>query len=509
MNHLTEVVRVLKQSRDPRCKTIDSAFASNNHSTISKLYRGLLTGVYKSDSDAAQDLYGSKPDDIRYATVKTRLRRKALNSLILLNPIARGFSMYTHAQYQCHKGVFIVQTLLLLGARRTAVRYGQYYLRKCQDLELTSLSLELMNLLRLDSSLRGDQMKFEKYTNSIRDAQETLLAESEAWQYCGRLDLNLVRSAHPGELSHLSKEYEERLDHLSHSVNSFAFALNRFRVQYYSCLFQGNFRRIFELSDKMLKFLGERPYMENNMVISEIAYKKLGACLHLRAYDDGREAAEAGLKLLKEGSNNWFYFLQQYLLLSLHTFHFEKSAEIVSLVINHPRFSGLPSALQEGWRLNQLYVNYAFEISEDKLVAGLTAKSKDPLQKLLELAPTLSQDKQGHKVSLLILHILYLLEIGDFNGIIDRMEALKLYRARYLKTAQFPKTAAFFKLLSIMENNSFSYKLVKEKSEKTYEQLIASSENQEEINEGLQILPYDWLWQKILERLKEYELKHA
>ena len=129
------------------------------------------------------------------------------------------------------------------------------------------------------------------------------------------------------------------------------------------------------------------------------------------------------------------------------------------------------------------------------------------LEVLLNLTPTLSADKQGHRASLLILHILYLLEIGDFNGIIDRMEALRLYRARYLKATQFPKTASFFKLLQIMENNSFSYKLVKEKGEKEYQKLISATENQEEINEGLQILPYDWLWLKILDRLKEYEAK--
>lgn len=429
---------------------------------------------------------------------------------MLLNLKKAGYSDYGQAQYIAYRTLFVVQSLLLLGGRRVASRIAMKAIKNCHTYHLTSVELELVQLLRIDASLKANFAEFDRLTARISTLMHDLQAETVALGYYGELTMHLgKRLKDAKELATQANEYSNRLRELDSTSNSFTFRTNYFRVQHYSLTLSGRFSEVIELCDSAIGYYSSMPQFAKSVVVSEFAYRKLDACLKSRDFQHGAEAAATSISLLKEGSNNWFTIQYLYSLLLLHTIRFEQAYDLVNTVLNHDRFASMPPILQENWKIVELHVLYAMDLLQHEGGKVTKVKPENRLEALLQVAPTVAQDKQGSKVSLLILHILYLLEIGDFNGIIDRMEALRLYRARYLKAAQFPKTASFFKLLQIMENNSFSYKLVKEKGEKEYEKLIASTENQEEINEGLQILPYDWLWLKILDRLKEYEEKFA
>jgi hypothetical protein len=89
--------------------------------------------------------------------------------------------------------------------------------------------------------------------------------------------------------------------------------------------------------------------------------------------------------------------------------------------------------------------------------------------------------------------------------IISRMDALKTYRTRYLQVSSNKQSAIFFKMLMIMENCSFGYKETSKKAQKYYDKLLEVSSDADEMQEGLQILPFDWLWKQVLEMLKSKE----
>ena len=56
-----------------------------------------------------------------------------------------------------------------------------------------------------------------------------------------------------------------------------------------------------------------------------------------------------------------------------------------------------------------------------------------------------------------------------------------------------------------METNNFSYELTKQKSARYFEKMKTTAADFNEIQDGLQVLPFDWLWNKILEMLKQKE----
>lgn len=510
MKYLIEIARILERSRGPQSRIIRPLDATKSRDKVSRLYQAARSGEFTTDASASQALFSVEPQNVEYAVVKSRLKRRMLNTVITLDLSKGGFSRFAQAQYACHRGVFVMQALLMLGARSVARRVAKKVLLTSSRYGFSKPKLEALLNLRVDASIRGDYTAFKRLSTEISSCAADVAAETEVYRMFLELDLAGVKRAMPSrEARQLAETYASVAEELANTCSTLDFSISYYRLLVYAESMKGNHRRTSEICDKAFDYFSGLSTVSTTVYLSEFSFRKLEACLFLRDYVGGRDAVARGLGLVNAGSNNWFFFNQTFVLLLLNTQQFEEAHSLISEVRNHPRFTMLPQPQIEYWEILRRFSDFANDqvvLRDDQSGHSIRAAKLDSV---LRLASTLKSDKQGHKVSLLILHILYLLEIGDFDGIIDRMEALRLYRARYLKTAQFPKTASFFKLLTIMENNSFSYKLVKEKGEKEYQKLLESNENQEEINEGLQILPYDWLWQKILERLKEYEEANA
>jgi hypothetical protein len=484
VRQLAEVARIIDRGRDPREKAFELK-KNGRISRLNRLYVGAVSGTITSDEVAATEVFGVTPQDSAYATAKSRLKRRLLNAIMLLNLKRAGYSKYSQAQYSGYRTLFIVQSLLLLGGRRVAMKIAKNAIVYCKAYHLTGLELELLTLLRTDASLRADSVKFTEFSTRIEELLQDLQAESRALSYYGELVIQIgKRSKDIEDLSELATQRAKALAELPYDCATFSFRVNFYRINFYALDMSGRFKEVVKLCDEALAYFNRLPEFASSVAVSEFAFRKLDACLKIRDLENGEQAASLAKSLLKEGSNNWFMIQSHYCYLLLHSSRFEEAYRIVGDATGHPRFANLPTLNQEQWKICELHVLYAVDRLESEGGRINKVRPDARLDAIKQVAPTLSQDKQGHKVSLLILHILYLLEIGDFNGIIDRMEALKLYRARYLKASQFPKTASFFKLLQIMENNSFNYKLVKEKGEKEYQKLIDSTENQEEINAG-------------------------
>ena len=58
-------------------------------------------------------------------------------------------------------------------------------------------------------------------------------------------------------------------------------------------------------------------------------------------------------------------------------------------------------------------------------------------------------------------------------------------------------------MLQIMEANSFDPKTTYQKGKKYFDRLSISTADVSEVQDGLQILPFDWLWETIISMLEK------
>ena len=130
--------------------------------------------------------------------------------------------------------------------------------------------------------------------------------------------------------------------------------------------------------------------------------------VQLRDFFNGKQAAEKCLKLLEEGTFNWFKYYEMYFVLCMHTEQYDQAFQIYNKIVNHRRFSFLQSNIKEIWKIYGAYLDYL--IANGKVPIAEEAKSvfKFKLGKFLNETPIFSKDKRGLNIAILVIQILFL-----------------------------------------------------------------------------------------------------
>ncbi len=507
MRYFSEIIRVIESLQDTRIEIADEDIRTSEESQLSKLYSGIRVGTIANDSDAARILYGAPSLDTRYTTLKSRLKRRLLNGLFHLDLRRAGYSQYSQAIYKSRKRVFIVNTLIHLGARTTGSRLAASALAEALRYGLTIDVLELAFQLRNNAGLTNDVKAYDRFNSIVHISLDTLQAEYLSWEYyeLAIRDLSSVTNT-TTEFSASLKIHIEELRPAFERLDSFTLSLNYFRLRIFFAESRSEPQETVSVCDEAIAYLLARPHLYSNPRLAEFSIKKLEAHIVLRDYAEGSKAATECASLLKPGTNVWFAYAENYLLLHMHTEHFIEAEALFSEVTSHPRFEALPDLWKEQWKIFELYLLFALRSRPE--YDTLPIQKKFDLKSFLRFVPVAAKDKHGMYIAVLIAHVLYTLEAGDFDDIIVRMESLKTYRSKYLRASANRRSSLFFRMLTIMENNSFSYTLTKKKSEPYFRKLLETKAEQSETNEELQVIPYEWLWRRVLDLLRDYEIKH-
>jgi hypothetical protein len=504
MKYLSEVTRIVTTFREPTVEIIDENSALSSEDSISKLYAGLKNGLITTDQKAAEVVYGKPVIDTKYSTLKNRLKRRLLNSLFFLNIKPPTFSEYASALYQSNKYLFLVKTLVALGGRNTAMKLAQTGLTHAQKYNITSNTIEFLVIIRGYSSFLGNEKNYDTYNAQFKHAQKTYEAECLAQEYQDRISLKFaLTSAEQPEMIGIMKGYCDDLRDLRSTYDSKNLSYNYFRIQNLSYQISREYQQAVATCNEAEKYISEKPHLFNRNQLAEFSLQKLVCYLTLREYEKGKETAIRCEELYPKDSNpNWFIYMEYYFFLAMHTEHFSEAETIFNEITTHPRYSFQPEHKKEHWRLSNLYLQFVLNMNAAQ--ESNSSNSID-LKKFLRNVPLYTKDKKGYNVAILILQILILLENNEFAEIINRMEALRTYRTRYLRAGSNKQSALFFRMLQLMETNSFSYEKTKQKSQKYFEKMKSIAADFSEIQDGLQVLPFDWMWMKILEMLKQKE----
>jgi hypothetical protein len=506
MKYLSEVTRIVTTYREPNIEIIDENLALGSSDSVSKLYTGLKNGSITTDQKAAEVVYGKPIIDTKYTSLKNRLKKRLLNSLFFLNIKPPTFSEYATAVYQSNKNLFLAKTLVSLGGRNTAIKLAESALAHAQRFNLTSNTIEFLIILRGYSSFLGNEKGYNDYSAMLRQALGTYEAECIALEYNDRINIKFARSsAEQPEMKGIIEEYSKELFSLREKYNSKNLSYYYFRIQTLSYQILRDYNAAVKTCNEAEEYLLERFYLSNNTQLGEFLLQKLSCYLNLRKYEDGKNTVERLETLYPTVNPNWFIIMELYFYLSMHTEHFQEAESVYRSVIENPRFGFQPEHKKEHWKLFELYLQFALSLKSDTKNHASSSLASLDLNKFLKNVPLYTKDKKGFNVAILILHILVLLENNEFGEIIGRMDALRTYRTRYLRSNSNKQSALFFRMLQIMETNSFSYELTKQKSQKYFDRMKSTSAEFSEIQDGLQVLPFDWLWNKILEMLKQKE----
>ncbi len=495
MKDLQRLVRVITELKQRQYPLLELKGVNENSSKENIFFRYVKKGIVGTDDEAAELLYESKSDDDRYRMLKSRLKQKMLNHLYFLDFSTKGFPAYTTAKQECLQLLHHGNISRITGERKIAKSLFHKANTIATRFEFTREKITALEELYAIMSLNCQPHVFDQLIDELNATRKLYIKEEEARELYFRFKMLLVKSVNSRK-----KNIDEVVGVIEklHTIWKDTNSSNVFNWYYTMRLFYMEMTAQYEESIPFInqilsgKFEGKK-LNEKRIDDTHLIYSLQYAYLRAKMFEKGFELSEKYKDLIDPRDNNWFAFKSQYFMMAMHSRNYKLAFDIINEVFENKKFISLNRRMEESWKLYNAYLHFAY--------SGNFFMRSFNFTKFVEEMPHYSKDKEGHNVAILILQFLFYVERGDIDSLIYRRDALKKYMDNHFKENFSYRTRTFFKLLSIVVENSLDIKKINQKSKyllnKLQEHQIVGSAYQE-----IEIIPYEHLWDLLLNMIK-------
>ena len=208
---------------------------------------------------------------------------------------------------------------------------------------------------------------------------------------------------------------------------------------------------------------------------------------------------------LKKNGNNEIYLIHQFILLNIHCHNYSRAFNSFYKFALQTRFQKLPSSNVQTFQLLESYIQFLLNIGKINITdteIDTSRIKKFRINKFLNDVPVHSKLKTGSNIAILIIHVLFLLTMKKHNTIIDRVEALNQYCYRYLRNDESFRYNCFIKMLIQMTKADFNRIRTERYTVDLHKRLKANPMMQSGIALETEIIPYEDLWEMVLDLLE-------
>ncbi len=495
MQFLKEIITLFDSYR----KGIQSTTNPEKRSNYELFFDGIKDNTFQTDQDAKAYFLARGASTEYYRKLKSRFKQKLIDRLFLIEYKSNAYSDIQRAYFRCHKNWVAVRILFGKGMRNSAQYLAVSTLKKALHFEFTEIVLDLSRLLRLyAATMKGSQKDFGYYDQLVKDhfaiLEKVLLAES----LYERIVLPYAFSKSDNKITmQLAEEFSEQLQKIdlkieTHSFTVFAYFIHNIRYE-----ISHDPQNLIQSCDTAIQKLRAKPFNLRNQ-IGSFMLRKFSAHLQLAQYPQAKAASVECDQLITKASINWFKFKQYELIYLIYTKQFDAIPSTFYPVLKNTKLAFRGTGIQETYKLIHAYL-YLLNLTK-KIPQNLQPSLPHfRLGKFLNETPSFSKDKRGYNIDILVLQILIALARKNYDYIIDRQNALKIYSSRYLKKDEFYRSNCFVNILLHLVTAEFHRVRFLRYAEPDLKKLSAMPlERANQISE-FEIIPYEFLLDMVLE----------
>jgi hypothetical protein len=468
-------------------------------SQMEQLYEAIASESVRSDEEAMLLLYGSTEETSRFQSLKNRFKERIIDIVFLLDFRETAYTDRQKAYFECNKKWAAAMVLLSKNIKITSIDLLERLLKHSTYFEFSEITLNILYSLRLHyGTIEGDSKKYDLYRDQYSVYQKVWMMENEAEELYTHFVSHFVSArAQQDELVATAAEYYQRIKPSMERCDSFRLHLcgRLMELMVYSS--QNDYENSARVCLDAIEFFDSKPY--NSSLPMQAFYYQLVVCyVQLKQFEEGELVVNKYHHIYEDGSYNWFKLQELFFLLSMHTGHYQRAFSTYDKVVQHPRLSAQPDPIQETWNIFSAFAHYLIRIGE----VESEGDSSFRVNKFLNTIPKFSKDKRGMNIPILIAQILFMFAEGKYGQSIDRIEAIQKYCSRYLKRNDTFRSNCFIKMLMQLPDAGFHREAAVRKAEKYLTQLESMPMEISNQAHGVEIIPYEELWQLVLGQLK-------
>ncbi len=491
MRAIQEIISLLQELGLTSAK--DFTFPFKNHSQARDFFR-LLKEHPVQDDEAAAMLFFNKPANARpYLRAKRKLFEQLVRAVFLIDTNRLGETPYQRAYYECWKNICAAKILLGRSAHQSALKALKSVLHQSEKYSFTQLAAECCQLLRwYHACMDGNGDKYRKNHERYQQYLKTLQAEQLAEEYYTHISsIYLTDKSQSFFLAQLADGYWEEIrglmqEHDSHRLHFIGHLLHVFS---HACA--GQYDRALKADEQAIAHFEKKGNGMERPAITFLNHQ-LSCCIKLKNTAKGKDVIARLEMMLKSGTFDWFVYRNLAFLFYLHAGRYQEARITLEGTVKERAFKNLPRPQMEKWRVNRAYI-YLLETT-----GCLEPRSENlrvfPMKAFLKSVPLFSRDKRGMNVPILIVQFLILLAEKKRPALIDRVEALKKYTGRYLRSQDAYRSNCFLKMLAAIPDNGFNLQRIHRKVKPLEEKLARTPMEVSTQAFELEVIPYEELW---------------
>lgn len=476
-------------------RIVESMIASDKESPLKKLNSLLLSKHNLDDSAAMLEIYGKK-NISAFSRLKTRLKDILIRSTLLQNVTSESSDSRLTEAHNHLKYALASKLLVDLRARGLSIDIAEKAILKAIKYNLTESILLMARILVAHFGISEyNKYKLNKYLSIQEEYLRVYGYEIKAENYFLDLQRTQLQSlAAPNETTkEKARKYVEELESVT-DINTYFFVLFKYKVKSAYYEYQKDFESILKTSDEILNQFSSE--FKSGMFLQTVNLRREWALIQAGRND---EAISSGLKEMNRilyGSLGWYFMAHYTLKAQLYKGDYLKAIKLISQMIDNPKFLKIGDNYRELFNTTLGYIHLIIESGmlgdPDKIQEQLP---EFKLYKYLNATPVFSKDKRGINVSILLMHIAYLLQRKDYNAIIDRVDSLNQYAYRYLRKDDSFRSNCMIKMVIQITKADFNSLRTERYTKELFKQLkevnlAGSGENIE-----TEIIPHEVLWE--------------
>lgn len=497
MDHLIELVQFLSKNKFKHLEV----FAKNSRLWV--FYEKLREGSLKTEQEARDYFFpNDKNAKTYYYRLAQQLEERLLNLLFLIDFNQTAANEVQKSALICYRNYAVFQSLMVRFMRASAIKIAEETIKISLKYEFTDVTLPLArNLVVHYGLMNPDKQKFSRYSQLTAQMQELMNAEILAEKYYAEMyrhygfgrssDLVFAKKliAYADELRVYTQRLSSyRLNFLSHQV---FVAAHQFMTDY---------AKTAEACREALHFFKQQQQRDSSVVIINFTSRLMAALHMLGQHQEAIEEGQKIMPIIPKHNVNWFNTCEALIYNCLHAQQYDLALTVLVDVKNNPALSKQPSIVQERWRTTEAMIYYLVRTGRLQNPEGVDFKFRT--KKFINEFSKSLQDKSGNNIVLITLMILFLLLDEDYNSIIDKIDALKIYAHRHLRRDETYRSNCFIKMILQLEKGGFHPVAVQRKAEPYYKKLLAVPLHKAKQDHDLEIIPFETLWSFILESLE-------
>lgn len=504
MEELIALTQVLKRQK---VKQIDVITSEKSLSPKAKLlYESLLDEKVKTDSEAVQLIYGSPQITSSYRKLKARLTNKLINTLFFIDVQSinkRNYQTYLVKSYLLLSAIKILDSK---GQKKAAMKLAEKSLKISMKYDQTEVVFSLSSMLyRHYKVFNYSREKAEKYGKLNKEYSKILHFENLARE-CYAYFAHFITQNSSYDKNNVDFEVIKNLNIVSYQldkIQTFDFHSEARNAIYFKAYLESNHKEMLKISIDAISFfntkegfnqLGKFSFLQK----AGIAYQALkqyesAILIYNNAYNMNPTV----------GKMHWFNIRSHLFNTHLHLKNYQEAYNYILEATTEKKFKKLYTSFREPWLIKEAYTHLLIKMKKIQVDPDAELKLRPfRISRFLNEVETFSKDKRGLNIAVNIVHILHLFVNKKLDELDRRLDNLGQYSFRYLRNDDTLRSNAFIKMLQKMPASGYHPIKLKRDADKYYQRLINAPMIIAENSKEVEIIPYEHLWDIVIELLE-------